>query len=149
MVKRQLNDSIPFNISRIALLLRRDLLHTLRHFNVTPEQWEILSLLSEMDNKLSQKEIAGRLLKDKHTISRMINSLVTKKWIKKDSSKTDSRVTLISLTKEGVLAQEEMRVLLSNSVKTKIFNNFSKKEKDNALKFLKDIRVILNDMDPQ
>lgn len=146
MKKRELNDSIAFNISRVALLLRRDFLHTLKDFNVTPEQWQILSLLIESNKKLSQKEITTQLLKDKHAVSRMIDRMVSKNWIKKNSSDTDSRITLISITTEGESAQSEMERMLTDSVQSKLFNRFSSDEKKDVLNFLQEARTLLNDV---
>jgi DNA-binding MarR family transcriptional regulator len=143
MRKTPLQESLAFNISRTSTLLRRHLVRTLSDYNITPEQWQIIVMLWQSDNPISQKEITAALLKDKHTISRMIKNLEANGWVEKRSKKEDSRITLIQLTKKGLDTVEEMYQKLATSVRTKVFNHFSKTEKDQVKRFMKRLGDIL------
>ncbi|MDM8554173.1 DUF4364 family protein [Desulfococcaceae bacterium HSG7] len=131
-----LKESLAFNISRTSTLLRRHLVRTLSDYNITPEQWQIIVMLWQSDNPISQKEITVSLLKDKHAVSRMIKKMVKNGWVEKLSKKGDSRITLIKLTEKGLNTAEEMYVKLATSVRNKIFNHFSKAEKDQVKSFM-------------
>ncbi len=138
-----LKESLAFNISRTSTLLRRHLIRTLSEYNITPEQWQIIIMLWQTDNPISQKEIAGSLLKDKHAVSRMIKKMVANGWVEKLSKKGDSRITLIKLTEKGLYAAEDMYEKLSTSVRKKVFNHFSKAEKDQVKSFMKRLGDLL------
>ena len=131
-----LKESLAFNISRTSTLLRRHLVRTLSDYNVTPEQWQIIVMLWQSDNPISQKEITVSLLKDKHAVSRMIKKMVKNGWVEKLSKKGDSRITLIKLTEKGLYTAEDMYVKLATSVRNKVFNHFSKAEKDQVKSFM-------------
>ncbi len=131
-----LRESLAFNISRTSTLLRRHLVRTLSDYNITPEQWQIIVMLWQSDNPISQKEITVSLLKDKHAVSRMIKKMVENGWVEKLSKKGDSRITLIKLTEKGLNTAEDMYVKLATSVRNKVFNHFSKAEKDQVKNFM-------------
>ncbi|MGL1892235.1 MAG: MarR family transcriptional regulator [Spirochaetaceae bacterium] len=142
----KVNDSIYFNISRVALLLRRDFLQNLKEFNITPEQWSIMAFLNEKQKPISQKSIVEHLLKDKHAVSKMINKMVKKEWIIKEADINDSRVTLISLTKKGTEDMHTIGNVLSKSQHNREYNMFPNEEKKMILNFLKQIRIFFNDI---
>ncbi len=131
-----LKESLAFNISRTSTLLRRHLVRTLSDYNITPEQWQIIVMLWQSDNPISQKEITVSLLKDKHAVSRMIKKMVKNGWVEKLSKKGDSRVTLIKLTEKGLNTAEDMYEKLATSVRNKVFNHSSKAEKDQVKSFM-------------
>lgn len=144
---KKIDDSIYYNISRVALLLRRDFLHTLKEFNITPEQWSVMALLREQDKPLSQKIIVDHLLKDKHTISKMINRMENKNWIIKKQDKSDNRITLISLSKKGHEDLEKIKDILKKTQGDRSYSNTTNDEKDVVLNFLKQIRIYFKDLE--
>lgn len=143
MEKIPLKESLAFNISRASTLLRRHLIRTLSDDNITPEQWQIIIMLWQSDEPISQKEIAVSLLKDKHTVSRMIKKLESNGWIEKLSKKGDSRITLVQLSKKGLDTAENIYKKLSTSVRTEVFKHFSTAEKDQVKSFMKRLGDIL------
>ncbi len=143
---KKINDSLYFNISRVALLLRRDFLQNLNEFNITPEQWSIMALLNETHEPISQKSITEHLLNDKYAVSKMINKMISKEWIIKEADINDTRVTLISLTKKGTEDMLKIGSVLSESQNNREYNMFPNEDKDVVLNFLKQIRIFFNDI---
>jgi DNA-binding MarR family transcriptional regulator len=96
-----------FIIYRTALAMRAALQRVLKEqkFDITPEQYGILSLLREEEG-LSQKEIGNVLFKDKPNISRMLDALERKRLILRQPS--DRRRFSIFLTDEGKKLAEEI-----------------------------------------
>ncbi|MBW7456868.1 MarR family winged helix-turn-helix transcriptional regulator [Paenibacillus sepulcri] len=87
----------------IAFRIKKDL----APYGITPEQALILILLQERD-KLSQNEIAGRLNKDKSSITRMIISLEQKRIIRRMVRENDRRYFIVSLTETGLRLAEDI-----------------------------------------
>ncbi len=67
---------------------------------VTVEQWTLLAVLWDEDHQ-SQKALQAALLKDKATISSLINYLVKSDFVSKCQDKKDKRSFVISLTAKG------------------------------------------------
>lgn len=70
----------------------------LQPFNIAPEQRAALEII-KYESDVNQTKIATILGKDKTTISRTLNTLETKGFIKK--SQKDKRTNLIEITPEG------------------------------------------------
>lgn len=68
--------------------------------NITIEQWLVLKTVSE-NQGINQLKIGELLLKDKPTISRMIRNLVKEGYVIKETSNTDLRQFVISLSPQG------------------------------------------------
>jgi MarR family transcriptional regulator, transcriptional regulator for hemolysin len=68
-----------------------------RSHDVTPEQFSVMSCLNESDG-ISQKEIAERTVKDQPTTARILDCLIRKELVRKQTSETDRRSFLVYLT---------------------------------------------------
>lgn len=94
---RSLDDSVGFNLFRAAQLYRRELIHVLDEYDLTPEQWQVLAVLSSVKERITQGEIATLIFKDKHSISRMLDRMENTGWIKRHPHQTDTRATDVFL----------------------------------------------------
>ncbi|KIX12972.1 MarR family winged helix-turn-helix transcriptional regulator [Dethiosulfatarculus sandiegensis] len=68
--------------------------------NITAEQWAILSCLWEKEG-IHQSAIAVKIGKDRHTITRMLNLLEKKGFIKRVPTNEDKRRLNVYLTDSG------------------------------------------------
>jgi DNA-binding MarR family transcriptional regulator len=139
-----LNDALGFNIYRAELLLHREFLKALNHYKMTPEQWFVISNLLNSDIPLNQRELVQRTLKDKHTISRIIQRLARDGWIEIMSDKSDGRLTLIGPTSKGKELKTDIPKKLSKHF-APIFHNFSADEMNTFMLLLQKLRRILGD----
>ncbi|PCI28686.1 MAG: MarR family transcriptional regulator [SAR324 cluster bacterium] len=106
MIPEVLENTLGFNVYRVALLFRRELIRSLAEYNMTPEQWQVMTTLWSTGQPLNQSEIVRLILKDKPTISRMIQRLERNGWIEKSASAEDGRVTFIQPSEKGWAIEE-------------------------------------------
>jgi DNA-binding MarR family transcriptional regulator len=107
-----LEESLGFNLYRVAQLYRRELIRALADYDLTPEQWQILVALSESCDSLTQGEIAALTFKDKHSVSRMLDRMEQAGWIKRGAHPEDARASSVVLSKRrGELG--EVRAVLN------------------------------------
>jgi DNA-binding MarR family transcriptional regulator len=69
-------------------------------FNVTSEQWTVLSSLWEVDN-VHQTLLAEKTAKDRHNITRILNILEQRGLVRRKPHESDRRCQKVVLTKEG------------------------------------------------
>jgi DNA-binding MarR family transcriptional regulator len=67
---------------------------------ITVDQWLIMNVVNE-DPELSQQEIAEKVFKDNASVTRIIELLVQKGYMKRDVSKNDGRRTSLSISAKG------------------------------------------------
>lgn len=91
---------------RAHSLMRLGLTQAFRQagFGITTEQWALLSCLWEHDG-LTQLELGQHADKDRHIISRMIDSLEAGGLVRRRTSTLDRRIRQVELTRKGRAAQ--------------------------------------------
>lgn len=76
---------------------------TFKPFNITAQQFNILRILrGQHPNSISATEIKSRMLDKNSDVSRMLDRLLTKKFIAKKICPNDKRAADVSLTEEGL-----------------------------------------------
>lgn len=123
-----LDNSIGYSINIGALLLKRELILAFKSngFEITPEQWALLSRLNEADG-ISQNELAKATFKDNANITRIINKLVSKRMVQKKLDDTDARATKLFITGTGRAMISKLQPL-AVAVLNKATRGLSKKE---------------------
>ncbi|EPG68037.1 MarR family winged helix-turn-helix transcriptional regulator [Leptospira wolffii] len=139
----RLDDQIGFNVYRVALLFRRELLRALKEYDLTPEQWQILATLWEQGS-LNQTEIIALTLQDAPSASRTVARLQKKKLVTKTPSKEDKRATIVKLTKYGESLQEEIPSVLLGYFKP-YFDVVPSADQKELLRILKEFRTAFGD----
>jgi len=88
-------------IDRTYKVVRQDLINRFKinKVDITPEQWVILSKLSEKD--MYQTELASQSFRDKPTVSRIIDLLVKKGLVERNRDDCDGRKYHVSITDSG------------------------------------------------
>jgi DNA-binding MarR family transcriptional regulator len=97
-----LDKTLGYLLNRCTILLKNELTHRFKQagYEVTPEEWVILSRLWEQDGR-SQNDLARTTVKDKTTIVRFLDQMTKKKLIVRESSSEDARVKKVFLTPAG------------------------------------------------
>jgi DNA-binding MarR family transcriptional regulator len=80
----------------------------LEDYKLNHSEANLLVYLYKDGDGINQSKLKDNLAVDKATISRAINSLIDKKYLKKKSSPEDGRVNLIYLTEKANAVQEEI-----------------------------------------
>jgi DNA-binding MarR family transcriptional regulator len=97
-----------------------------RNFNITPEQWAVMSYLHKEDG-LYQKQIADFLFKDKPTVTRILDLLEKKNLIIRISDEKDRRKFKIYLTQDGKDTVVQL-IPIAKEVQFKIRENIQQDE---------------------
>ena len=96
----ELKDSIGFHLNRSATLIHSAFSKCLKPFDIAPEQFATLKIISE-DGEVTQSGIADMLAKGKPTVGRSLDALEQKGLIVRESDSGDRRVKPIRLTDRG------------------------------------------------
>lgn len=114
----------------------QDRLDENRLTDLIPSHGNILTALYENNGKLTMKDIAKIIGKDKSTITPLVNKLLELGYITKEKNASDKRVTYIILTSKGNEIESRFSVI-SEEVSSTAYSNFSKEEKMIFLRLLK------------
>ena len=104
--------------------------------DLIPTHGNVLTALYESSEKLTMKDIAQIISKDKSTVTPLINKLVKLGYIRKQKSDADGRVTFIELTEKGRAVRPSYENI-SRKINATAFNGFSDEEKKEFLQLLK------------
>lgn len=133
-MKYVLEDSIGFLLSRTHTRAKNELLQALKPYNITPEQWGLLTRLWEEDG-ISQKELANRIFKDQPTTARILEKMEKKKLIARQPDPVDGRVSLVFLTEKGRSLRNKL-ISKATGVLEKALQGFSDAEVQQLKKML-------------
>lgn len=91
------------NILYTAWWLKTIMSRELKEFGLTHEQYNVLRILKgRYPDQICVKEIACRMIEKNSNVPRIIDRLEIKKLVKRSSSATDKRETVITLTQAGI-----------------------------------------------
>lgn len=135
-VPQNLDSALPYNIYRLALLLRRRLIRTLRDYDLTPEQWQILAALAGSDRPVSQMELSEITLKDRHSISRMLERMEENGWIVRSDDPNDRRAFLVSASAKARADHQKLYRLLMDAFQP-VFQSISRNENEELMRISK------------
>jgi DNA-binding MarR family transcriptional regulator len=138
-----LDEQIGFNLQRVAVLFRRELIRCLREYKLTPEQWQVLAMLWQ-EKLLTQKQILHLTLQDAPSTSKMLVRMEKSGFISIQDSNKDKRVKIISLTTYG----RSLEKILPNKVLNHfnpILDSMPSTKRKTFLVLLKQFRKILGD----
>ncbi len=86
---------------------------------ITPEEWAVLLILQH-HQRLSPSALSDKTMRDRTTITRTIDKMVTKGLVARQADQTDRRVQNLSLTPQGhdtfARAATVARAVISQSV---------------------------------
>jgi DNA-binding MarR family transcriptional regulator len=90
-------------LMRAADAARREMVRALSPYEITLQQFNVLVILRSAGSEgLPTLEVAARLVEQTPGITRLMNTLVAKRYIRRRRSRQDQRQQLCSLTDEGI-----------------------------------------------
>jgi DNA-binding MarR family transcriptional regulator len=95
-------------------------------YDITNEQWSILIFLYHCDGS-SQNEIAEKTLKDKVSVTKIVDNLVKNGMVLREQDKHDRRINRIFLTDDGKDLVPKLRNIALNTIESG-FDNIDKNE---------------------
>ena len=94
--------------------------------DITTEQWSILACLWQKD-KVTQQALCSLTLKDKPSMTRLIDNLEKRNLVTRVSDHNDRRINLIHLTDAGMALQAKATDIVQK-IASKTLNNISDDE---------------------
>lgn len=117
-----IEESIPMRLRRAYLMMHRVAQAHFASFDVTADQFVLLSLLSEEDG-ITQSELADRLASDGNTVTAMLKLLEQREYICRVRCKIDGRARRVHLTAAGrrlskklSRSSEALRLSIENAI---------------------------------
>lgn len=97
-----LESNVQHWINRLSFMLRAEAQTRLKAagLNLTAEEWALLMVLWR-DGPTQMAALAAITLRDRTTVTRLVDRLIKKGLVQRTSSKTDRRQVIIEVTKTG------------------------------------------------
>ena len=96
-----INNFLPYRLARLAHKVSSRLSRIYqREYDLSIPEWRILATLNQ-GTPLTSKDIATNAYMDKVKVSRAIQTLSKKQWIRKIMHAEDNRTYLVALSKKG------------------------------------------------
>ncbi len=139
-----INNNIYFQIELTARRIRQYGQNVLKSngIDITIEQWLVLNVINE-NEAISQIAVGEKLVKDKPTISRMVNQLEKKGFIIKNNALNDSRKVELSISAKGKKLINTMYPIIEK-IRFTGLSELAEYEKENIQIILKKIRENLD-----
>lgn len=135
-----MNDKyIIYFISRTKANMIKFIQNKLKENNLDdliPTHGNVLTALYESSEKLTMKDIANKIGKDKSTVTPLINKLIKLGYVEKEKCEIDKRITYINLTDKARDIEDRFN-FISSQVKETAYSNFTEEEKQEFLRLLK------------
>ncbi|PKP00470.1 MAG: MarR family transcriptional regulator [Bacteroidetes bacterium HGW-Bacteroidetes-8] len=97
-----------------------------RGFNLTPEQYLVIDTLWD-EGVLSQQQIADIIIKDKNSVTKLIDALEKKGLVQRRTDEQDRRLNKIHLTEEALNIKDIITEIAIESTNT-IFKNIPRED---------------------
>ncbi|MEJ1353356.1 MAG: MarR family transcriptional regulator [Candidatus Sedimenticola sp. (ex Thyasira tokunagai)] len=99
-MSHQIQQTLGFHLFQTSMRLKAAFARILRPYDITPEQFTLLSLLSDTDG-LQQREIAELLFKDRPNVTRILEKLEKKGLVLRKKDPGDRRASRVHITSSG------------------------------------------------
>lgn len=136
-----IDKAVAYIIVNSGRHLKLHLQRNMRQYNISPEQWFLLFRLYEEDGR-SQKELADQHAYDFPNITRLIDALSKKNFVKRQVDPEDRRKHRIFLTAEGHQLMNEIFPRVKE-LRQEIFNGISQEELTTMVSTLRKIEANL------
>jgi DNA-binding MarR family transcriptional regulator len=103
---------------------------------LAPSHGDILILLYKNENGIPMNQITSSINKDKSTVTSLVNKLEKMELLNKFKNESDSRSTIVKLTKKGLETKPVVLNKISNQLLTSAYKNFSEEEKETLFNLL-------------
>ncbi|WP_172408198.1 MarR family transcriptional regulator [Desulfosporosinus sp. FKA] len=122
-----LNDSLGYLLNIAAGINKNTLYSVLSPYEITPEQFILLTRLNVEEEGKTQKQLATETFKDEANVTRILKKLELKGYVNKVSDSKDKRNNLVFITTKGHNLIEKLWPLVGN-YRERMFQNLSEEE---------------------
>ena len=133
--------SLGFVLNKTALLSKSRFSERIKRFGISPEQWSLIFRVVERAG-LTQKELSDSTYKDQANITRSIERLEKKGFVRKVQGERDRRAFHLYPT-EKALSLVEAIVPISTTFNRHLTQGFTEQEREMLLQLLHKIHTNL------
>lgn len=120
-------NSLGYMLNIAAALNKNALYSVLAPYEITPEQFTLLTKLDVDGEGKTQRQLSQESYKDEANIARILKKLELKEYAKKVSDNKDKRNNLVFITPKGQKLIEMLHPLV-NDYRKRMFKNLSEQE---------------------
>jgi DNA-binding MarR family transcriptional regulator len=126
-MKFDMDNSFGYLLNRLSVTSKNSFNKQIKRYGVSPEQWIILFRVVE-NNGLTQKELSDSTFKDQGNLTRMIDKLVQKGYLLRDTDENDRRSVNLHATHSSKQLVEKIAPI-SQQQNERLSEGFSEDEK--------------------
>jgi DNA-binding MarR family transcriptional regulator len=106
---------VTINILYSAWYVKTIISKELKDFGLTHEQYNVLRILKgKHPEQMCVRDIASRMIEKSSNVPRIIDRLVVKKLVKRETSAIDKRETVINITQAGLAILKASTLVIEN-----------------------------------
>lgn len=136
-MKFDMDNSLGFILNKTALLSKVNFNNYLKKYDISPEQWSLIFRVVERSG-LTQKELSDSTYKDQANITRSIDRLEQKGFLKRIENPNDRRSFQLIPTLEALTLVEYVAPL-SQTFNQRLTQGFSEEETQTLITLLKKV----------
>lgn len=125
-MKFDMDNSLGFILNKTALLSKAHFNNYLKEYDISPEQWSLVFRVVERSG-LTQKELSDSTYKDQANITRSIDRLEQKGFLKRIENPNDRRSFQLIPTQDAIALVERI-IPLSQAFNAQLTQGFSEEE---------------------
>ncbi|MDD3494475.1 MAG: MarR family winged helix-turn-helix transcriptional regulator [Dysgonamonadaceae bacterium] len=129
-----MDQSLGFVLNRTALASKNRFNQMIKAYGISPEQWSVLFRVVEQGG-ISQKALADSTYKDQGNLTRMLDKLIEKGYIRRKADADDRRAVKLFATEKSVTLAEAVAPL-SGRHNENMTAGFSQEEKATLMALL-------------
>lgn len=143
MIQLQNDEVFDILVGKISTAINRTFLRAFvaERIEITTEQWSVLACLWQKD-KVTQQTLCSLTLKDKPSMTRLIDKLEKRNFVIRVSDSKDKRINLIHLTEAGMALQQKANNIVQR-IASKTLSNITEEELNISRNVLKKIMANL------
>ena len=143
MVNSDSAHELILQVLRTRMIVRQTVQRILRN-NKMDMTFEMLQVMHRLGEKpgVSQQYLADETVKDKASLTNLINNLEKKGWVERKEDPNDRRNKQIYLTQEGEALSTRVTPLL-HEVYVSVEEKLSAKEMENCIRYLRKLDMTL------
>ena len=132
----RVTDSLAYRVYRCARVLRKHFMSAgaARGLELTQEQWFVLNKLSWDDGR-SQTELSDSLFSDRPNLTRILATMESNGWVRREGDAQDQRRIRVWLTAKGRRLHDSFAALVPEA-RSRLFRGLTQEEVETVTRVL-------------
>ena len=126
--------SLGFILNRTSLASKTSFNQLIKEYGISPEQWSVIFRVVQQQG-ISQKDLADSTYKNQGNLTRMIDKLVDKEYLKRALDYNDRRAIQLFATEKSIALVDKV-VPISDLFNHKLTDGFDESEKVKLMELL-------------